>query len=68
MIDKDFIYPTEKQYSFYVSERSEWVCYMFGASKEAGISWRPLKNKEPNWFIRLMMKVCFGCTWVKEIE
>ena len=24
------------------------------------------KGKEPNWFVRWMMKICFACTWVKE--
>lgn len=61
------IYTTTGEWSFVgLPERSEWVCYMFGGSKGDGISWRPLKNKEPNWFVRWMMKICFGCTWVKE--
>ena len=66
MIDKDTIYTTEKTYSFYVQERSEWICYMFGASKGEGFAYRPAKDKQPNWFVRWMMKVCFACTWVKE--
>ena len=49
-------------------ERSEWVCYMFGTSKENAPYnvWYPLKNQVPNAFTRWMMKVCFACTWVKE--
>lgn len=66
MIDKGTIYTTEKTYSFYVEERSEWICYMFGASKNEGFAYRPAKGKQPNWFVRWMMKVCFACTWVKE--
>ena len=47
-------------------ERSEWICYLFGGRKGEGISYRPVKGYEPNWFVRWMMKVCFDCTWVKE--
>ena len=49
-------------------EQSEWKCYMFGNTPHGntGIVWIPLKGKEPNWFVRWMMKVCFACTWVKE--
>ena len=49
-------------------ERSEWVCYMFGTSKENAPYnvWYPMKNQVPNAFTRWMMKVCFACTWVKE--
>ncbi len=57
---------SEKTYSFHVPERSEWVCYLFGASRENGISYNPRKGDEPNWFVRWMMKVCFDCTWIKE--
>ena len=49
-------------------ERSEWVCYMFGASKDEGIRYNPAKGQEPNWFVRTMMKICFACTWVKETK
>ena len=49
-------------------ERSEWQCYMFGNRPPGGmgIVWRPNKGKEPNWFVRLMMRVCFDCLWVKD--
>ena len=57
----------EYQYqSIQFPERSEWVCYMFGATKSDGIRWNPEKGKEPNSFVRWMMKVCFDCKWVKE--
>ena len=48
-------------------EESEWECYMFGNTPQSncGMLYRPLKNREPNWFVRWMMKICFGCTWVK---
>jgi hypothetical protein len=68
MIDKDIIYTAEKTYSFYVEERSEWICYMFGNTPEINTSlvYIPNKGKEPNWFVRWMMKICFDCTWVKK--
>lgn len=51
-----------------VPEMSDWVCYLFGGTKGNGIRWNPVKGTEPNWFIRWMMKICFGCTWVREID
>jgi hypothetical protein len=48
-------------------EQSEWKCYMFGNTPQdnQGILYIPRKGKEPNWFVRWMMKVCFACTWEK---
>ena len=48
-------------------EQSEWVCYMFGNRPNGmGMVYRPNKGKEPNWFVRWMMFVCFDCLWVKD--
>jgi len=48
-------------------EQSEWVCYMFGNRPNGvGIVYRPDKGKEPSWFVRWMMFVCFDCLWVKD--
>jgi hypothetical protein len=48
-------------------EQSEWQCYLFGNRPGGvGIVYRPSKGKEPNWFVRWMMKICFDCTWVKD--
>ena len=44
---------------------SEWTCYMFGGKEGDGIAWIPTEGNVPNRFVRFMMKVCFGCTWVK---
>jgi hypothetical protein len=62
-----WVYKTS-EYTFQLSpERSEWQCYLFGNRPGgAGISYRPVKGKEPNWFVRLMMLVCFDCLWVKD--
>lgn len=50
-----------------IPEPSNWKCYMFG-NKPGGIGmiYIPAKGQVPNFFIRWMMKVCLGCTWVKE--
>ena len=55
------------EYSFIQLELSPWVCYMFGNTPGGGgLVYRPPKGKEPNLFVRWMMKVCFACTWIKE--
>ena len=56
------------EYKFQIQpEQSDWQCYMFGNRPGGvGIVYRPLKNAEPNWFVRWMMKVCFDCLWVKD--
>jgi hypothetical protein len=63
-------YAFHRDYTFQLSpERSEWQCYLFGNRPGGdGISYRPVKGKEPNWFVRLMMLVCFDCLWVKDKE
>jgi hypothetical protein len=41
-------------------------CYMFGCGLDGhGLVYRPRIGKEPNAFVRWMMKICFDCTWVK---
>jgi hypothetical protein len=60
---------SENEYTFIKApERSEWQCYMFGNTPQTncGITYRPTKGGEPNWFVRWMMKICFACTWVKD--
>lgn len=48
-------------------ELSEWHCYMFGSRPDnEGITWRPNKGQEPNWFWRWMQFICFGNLWIKE--
>lgn len=48
------------------TERSEWRCYLFGASKEGRASFVPAKGREPNIIGRFFMRICFDCRWVKE--
>ncbi len=47
-------------------EPSNWTCYLFGSYEGAGIKWIPDKGCVPNVFVRFFMKVCLGCTWVKQ--
>ena len=47
-------------------ERSNWCCYLFGTENSGGFVYHPYKDNVPNAFARWMMKICFGCTWVKE--
>jgi hypothetical protein len=63
-----WIYKPTNSYTFVTTpEQSEWVCYLWGNRPNlTGIVWRPNKGKEPNWFVRWMMKICFDCLWIKE--
>lgn len=45
-------------------EYSDWKCHCFGSNGD-GITWTPLKGKEPNRFWRFMQFLCFGNRWVK---
>jgi hypothetical protein len=47
---------------------SNWKCYLFGLKPGGsnGIVYVPLEGEVPNALVRWMMKVCLGCTWVKE--
>ena len=68
-LDEEFIrYRTDASYAFRINpEQSEWQCYMFGNRPDGvGIVYRPSKGKEPNWFVRLMMRICFNCLWVRD--
>ena len=46
-------------------EPSGWKCHLFGSKDASGIVYFPAKGHVPNFFVRWMMKVCLGCTWVK---
>jgi hypothetical protein len=57
----------EENLEFKVYKESEWICYLFGNDPDTnwGLAYTPQKGGEPNWFIRWMMKICLGCTWVR---
>lgn len=47
-------------------KRSNWKCYLFGSDPDGdGLVYIPSEGNVPNWFIRWMMRVCLGCTWVE---
>lgn len=46
----------------------KWICYLFGGNERAGFSYVPPKNYEPNICVRIMMRLCFDCRWVKKGE
>jgi len=50
----------------YQSNKDGWVCYLFGTTDKMGMVYYPREGDIPNWFVRWMMKICLGCTWVKE--
>lgn len=65
----DFEYPVRHSgnLSVYTREDSEWKCYLFGNHPGGvGMVYVPRKGDVPNWLVRWMMKVCLGCTWVKD--
>ena len=65
----DLIVKDSTPYKLYDhADDSEWRCYLFGATYNNGIHYRPVKGNVPNRFVRWMMKVCFACTWIKESE
>jgi hypothetical protein len=61
-------YPDRFSYNY--PKRSDWKCHLFGADpeKNEGIMYNPAIGKVPNFFIRWMMKICLGYTWVKKVE
>jgi len=53
--------------SIKMPEYSKWKCYLFGCGLDGhGLVYRPVRGKEPNAFVRWMMRICLGCMWVKE--
>jgi len=53
----------------FIEERSsEWKCYLFGSKPSSPnvFIYHPHPDNIPNFFVRWMMKICLGCTWVKE--
>ena len=44
---------------------SDWVCYLSGnpSNPMAAVTYRPLKDREPNWFNRKMQSFFFGVKW-----
>jgi len=51
---------------FWITEFSEWKCYLFGYVESCGITYRPKNGEEPNWFWRTTQHLILGHKWVKE--
>jgi len=51
-----------------IPKQSDWTCYLFGATPVDGIAWTPPEGGVPNRLIRVMSKLFFGCTWIKDKE
>jgi len=48
-------------------KQSNWTCYMFGNRPGGmGMCYTPVEGQVPNRFVRFMMRICLGCTWVKK--
>ena len=65
MNDEQKPFYDDDSYKLKLPELSEWKCHMFG-SKGDGITWRPAKGDEPNWFWRKMGYFFFGNRWEKD--
>ena len=49
-------------------ELSPWKCHLFGDCKGYGMTYRPQKGAEPNWFWRMTQHLILGHKWVKEVS
>lgn len=52
---------------YHISEPklSNWSCELFGMVSR-GVTFRPLKGQEPNWFWRKMQYLILGNIWIKD--
>ena len=53
-------------YTITMPERSPWECHLFCDDKGYGMTYRPQKGAEPNWFWRMTQHLILGHKWVKE--
>ena len=55
------------QTAFNLPKQSNYTCYMFGNRPGGmGMVYTPAEGQVPNRFVRFMMRICLGCTWVKD--
>ena len=66
-MDEFKLEPSESVYIYKQPKLSTWKCHLFGSKPDSccGIAYTPAEGSVPNIFIRYMMKICFGCTWIK---
>ena len=56
----------DKESTFTMPELSPWKCYLFRDDKGYGMTYRPQKGAEPNWFWRMTQHLILGHKWVKD--
>jgi hypothetical protein len=60
-------YDKSNTYTITQPKLSNWTCYLFGNCPGGmGMVYTPAEGQVPNRFVRFMMRICLGCTWVKK--
>ena len=54
-----------EEFTITMPELSLWKCHLFGDNKGYGITYKPQKGGEPNWFWRMTQHLILGHKWVK---
>jgi len=68
MTETTFAIADDKSYTCSIKQpkQSNYTCYMFGNRPGGmGMVYTPVEGQVPNRFVRFMMRICLGCTWVK---
>ena len=68
MTETTFAIADDKSYTYSINlpKNSNWTCYLFGNRPGGmGMCYTPVEGQVPNRFVRFMMRICLGCTWVK---
>jgi hypothetical protein len=68
MTETTFAIADDKSYTYIIKQpkQSNWTCYLFGNRPGGmGMVYTPVEGQVPNRFVRFMMRICLGCTWVK---
>jgi len=68
MTETTFAIADDKSYTYSIKQpkQSNWTCYLFGNRPGGmGMCYTPVEGQVPNRFVRIMMRICLGCTWVK---
>lgn len=56
-----------KTFALNLPKVSNYTCYLFGNRPGGmGMVYIPAEGQVPNRFVRFMMRICLGCTWVKK--
>jgi len=69
MTETTFAIADDNSYTCFIKQpkQSNWTCYLFGNRPGGmGMCYTPVEGQVPNRFVRFMMRICLGCTWVKK--